>query len=89
MAALPPKFFKALVSGVVKMNLLLDPAITEEFIADQIFAPNGVSDADAAALTASIAEIVAAAARNNATVSELEKVRSHKATPHAENYLFY
>ena len=74
MASLPPKFFKALVSGVVKMNLLEDPAITPAFIAEQIFAPNNIPEEEAAAVTETINSIVVAAARANASVSELEKV---------------
>mmetsp|Transcript_33153 Transcript_33153/g.48607 ORF Transcript_33153/g.48607 Transcript_33153/m.48607 type:complete len:188 (-) Transcript_33153:184-747(-) len=84
MVALPPKFFKALVSGVVKMNILNDPAITPDFIVDQIFTPNKVSSDDAAGLTAAVAEIVATAAKGNLTVAELEKVLSKKAAFSAE-----
>jgi hypothetical protein len=83
-AALPPKFFKALVSGVVKMNLLGDASITEAYIAEQIFAPNNVPQAAAAELTLAVADIVAAAARGNSTVAELEKVLTKRAVFSAE-----
>ena len=73
MANLPPKFFKALVSGVVKMRLLNDATITESFIVDQIFTPNDVSSADATALITTISDIVSTAAFKNLSVAELEK----------------
>jgi hypothetical protein len=70
---LPAKFFKALVSGVIKMTLLADTTVTDAMLTDEIFAPNNVSEADAAALTAAISAAVQDAARANSSVAELEK----------------
>eukprot|EP00941_MAST-03F_sp_MAST-3F-sp1_P003635 g3635.t1 len=71
LSSLSPKYFSALINGVVKLNIYQDKHITLADIRQQIF--QGSMESSMNVLISSLSKLVQKAARQNWTVSELEE----------------